>query len=203
MNKAIVLAIGAAALTALVGTTGRAMSGQTPDDVAALSATVQRLTDLKDIQGIPSCYGYGHDLIFRHLGGDHSDAIEALRRCYADDIVTNVYLFDETQVNTQLHSIGELISFVETFAQQQGYSSARNVPGNVQVELTGPSTARVQSSTVAPHFLTAARPATDFVEARYVHNVARGADGVWRAAEFDLVVQQIWRGAGIYPFARP
>jgi len=46
-------------------------------------------------------------------------------------------------------------------------------------------------------------PATDFVEARYVSNVVRGNDGVWRAVEFDLIVQQIWRGAGAYPFAQP
>jgi len=63
---------------------------------------------------------------------------------------------------------------------------------------------RVQSSTVAPHFLTIGpkSPAADFVEARYVNNVVRGIDGVWRTVEFDLVVQQIWRGVGTYPFAQ-
>jgi hypothetical protein len=79
------------------------------------------------------------------------------------------------------------------------------VPGNVQVEFTGPVSACGRSSTVAPHFLTIGpkSPATDFVEARYVSSVVRGNDDVWRAVEFDLVVQQIWRGAGVYPFAQP
>src|SRR5262249_40527953 len=114
------------------------------------------------------------------------------------------FLFDETTPTTTLHSIRDLIGFVESFAKDQGYSSARNVPGNVQVEFTGPTTARVQSSTVAPHFLTIGpkSPATDFVEARYVNNLARGNDGFWRTVEFDLVVQQIWRGVGTYPFAQ-
>jgi hypothetical protein len=174
------------------------------DDLATLAARVQTLTDLERIRAIPSCYGYGHDLIFKHLGGDHSDAIQALQRCHVDNLVTNVFLFDETKVNSQLHSIADLIRFVEDFAKQQGYTSARNVPGNIQVELTGPSSARVLSSTVAPHFNSGAnRLGTDFVEARYVDDVRRGADGVWRSVEFDLVVQQIWRGMGSYPFARP
>src|SRR5262249_5539269 len=101
-------------------------------------------------------------------------------------------------------SIPELIGFVESFAKEQGYSSARNVPGNLQVEFTGPATARVQASTVAPHFLTIGpkSPATDFVESRYANNVVRGADEGCRTVEFDLVVQQIWRGVGAYPFAQ-
>jgi hypothetical protein len=102
-------------------------------------------------------------------------------------------------------SIRDLIAFVESFAKDQGYNGAPKVPGNVQVEFTGPTTARVQSSTVAPHFLTLGpkSPATDFVEARYVSDVVRGDDGVWRAVDFDLVVQEIWRGVGVYPFAQP
>src|SRR5262249_43352318 len=144
-------------------------------------------------------------LIFKHLGGDQSEAINALRRCHVNALTTKVFLFDETAPATTLHSIGDLIGFVESFARDQGYSSARNVPGNVQVEFTGPATARVQSSTVAPHFLTIGPkgPAADFVEARYVNNVVRMDDGLWRAMEFDLVVQQIWRGVGAYPFAQP
>jgi hypothetical protein len=62
----------------------------------------------------------------------------------------------------------------------------------------------VQSSTVAPHFLTLGpkSPAADFIQARYVSDVVRGSDGIWRVAEFDLVVQQIWRGVGAYPFSQ-
>src|SRR5262249_47375817 len=140
----------------------------------------------------------------KHLGGGQTEALNALRRCHVNPLTTNVFLFDETTATTTLHSIHDLIGFVASFAKDQGYSSARNVPGNVQVEFTGPATARVQSSTVAPHFLTIGpkSPATDFVEARYLNTVVRGNDGVWRAVEFDLVVQQIWRGVGTYPFAQ-
>ena len=175
------------------------------DGTAGVAARLQRIEDLEAVRAIPACYGYGHDLIFKHLGGDQTEATDALQRCHVNALTTRVFLFDETTPATTLHSIGDLIAFVESFAKDQGYSSARNVPGNVQVAFTGPTTARVQSSTVAPHFLTLGpkSPATDFVEARYVSDVVRGDDGVWRVVEFDLVVQQIWRGVGGYPFARP
>jgi hypothetical protein len=206
MQKAIVVLSGVVSLALTVGAQG-SMPGRAArpgDGTAGVAARVQQLEDLEAVRAIPACYGYGHDLIFKHLGGDQTEAVSALRRCHVNALTTNVFLFDETTATTTLHSIHDLIGFVESFAKDQGYSSARNVPGNVQVEFTGPTTARVQSSTVAPHFLTIGpkSPATDFVEARYVNNVARGNDGVWRTVEFDLVVQQIWRGVGTHPFAR-
>jgi hypothetical protein len=180
-------------------------SGHSGDGPAGVSARLQRIEDREAVRAIPACYGYGHDLIFKHLGADQTEAIAALQRCHVNALTTHVFLFDETTAATTLHSIRDLVGFIESFARDQGYSSARNVPGNVQVEFTGPTTARVQSSTVAPHFLTlgSKSPAADFVEARYVSDVVRGSDGVWRAVEFDLVVQQIWRGVGVYPFAQP
>jgi len=180
-------------------------SGHSGDGAAGVSARLQRIEDLEAVRAIPACYGYGHDLIFKHLGADQTEAIAALLRCHVNALTTHVFLFDENTAVTTLHSIRDLVGFIESFASDQGYSSARNMPGNVQVEFTGPTTARVQSSTVAPHFLTlgSKSPATDFVEARYVSDVVRGSDGVWRAVDFDLVVQQIWRGAGVYPFPQP
>jgi SnoaL-like domain len=206
MKKAIVVLCGVVGLALTAGAQA-SMPGHAArpgDGTAAVSARIQQLEDLEAVRAIPACYGYGHDLIFKHLGGDQTEAINALRRCHVNALTTNVFLFNDTTPTTTLHSIRELIEFVESFANDQGYSSARNVPGNVQVEFTGPATARVQSSTVAPHFLTIGpkSPATDFVEARYVNNVVRGNDGVWRAIEFDLIVQQIWRGVGAYPFAQ-
>jgi len=181
------------------------ISGHTGDGAAGVAARLRRIEDLEAVRAVPACYGYGHDLIFKHLGGDQTEATDALQRCHVNALTTRVFLFDETTSTTTLHSIHDLIAFVESFAKDQGYSSARNVPGNVQVEFTGPTTARVRSSTVAPHFLTLGpkSPATDFVEARYVSDVVRGDDGVWRVVEFELVVQQIWRGVGVYPFAQP
>ena len=206
MKKAMVVSCGVVGLALTVGAQA-SMPGHAArpgNGTAGVAARIQQLEDLEAVRAIPACYGYGHDLIFKHLGGDQTEAINALRRCHVNALTTNVFLFDDTTATTTLHSIHDLIGFVESFAKDQGYSSARNLPGNVQVEFTGPATARVQSSTVAPHFLTIGpkSPATDFVEARYVNNVVRGNDGVWRTVEFDLVVQQIWRGVGTYPFAQ-
>jgi hypothetical protein len=205
MKKVVVVFCGVVGLALTVGAQA-SMSGRSArSGDGTPAARLQQIEDLEAVRAIPACYGYGHDLIFNHLGGEQTEAIAALQRCHVNTLTTNVFLFDETTPATTLHSIRDLIAFVESFARDQGYSSARNVPGNVQVEFTGPASARVRSSTVAPHFLTIGpkSPATDFVEARYVSNVVRGNDGVWRAVEFDLVVPQIWRGAGVYPFAQP
>ena len=182
-----------------------AITTHTGEGAASVAARLQRIEDVETVRAIPGCYGYGHDLIYKHLGSDQTEAIDALQRCHVNALTTHVFLFDETTAATTLHSIRDLIAFIESFARDQGYSGARNVPGNVQVEFTGPTTARVQSSTVAPHFLTlgSKSPATDFIEARYASDVVRGDDGVWRVVEFDLVVQQIWRGTGVYPFVQP
>jgi hypothetical protein len=175
------------------------------DGAGGVAARLQRLEDREAVRAIPGCYGYGHDLIYRHLGGNQAEATAALRRCHVDALTTRVFLFDETTPAATLHSVGDLIAFIEAFAKEQGYGGARNVPGNVQIEFTGPGAARVRSSTVAPHFLTLGpkSPAADFVDARYVSDVVRGADGVWRVVRFDLIVEQIWRGVGGYPFAQP
>jgi hypothetical protein len=206
MKKANIVLCGVVGLALTVGAQASkpGHAARPGDGTAAVSVRIQQLEDLEAVRAIPACYGYGHDLIYKHLGGDQTEAINALRRCHVDALTTNVFLFNETTATTTLHSIRELIGFVESFANDQGYSSARNVPGNAQVEFTGPATARVQSSTVAPHFLTIGpkSPATDLIEARYVNSVVRGNDGVWRTVEFDLVVQQIWRGVGSYPFAQ-
>jgi hypothetical protein len=181
-----------------------AIPGHASDGSASIAARLQRIEDLEALRAIPGCYGYGHDLIYKHLGADQTEAIDALQRCHVNALTTHVFLFDETTAMTTLHSVRDLIGFIESFAKDQGYSSARNVPANVQVEVTGPTTARVQSSTVAPHFLTLGpkSPAADFIQARYVSDVVRGSDGIWRVTEFDLVVQQIWRGVGAYPFSQ-
>lgn len=172
-----------------------------------LAAEVQRLADLQALRQMIDCYGTGHDLIFKDLGGAHLEALDMLRRCHVEGLITNVFLFDETKPAQRLDSLTAFVGFVDSFAQQNGYSSARNTPGNVRIELTGRSTAKIYSSTAAPHFLTRTaaapgdRPTLDLVSARYVDTVVRGDDGQWRTVERDLVVQQIWRGEGGYPFA--
>lgn len=174
-----------------------------------LEARVQRLSDLQDLRGIIDCYGMGHDLIFQDLGGAHREALAVLRRCHVDGLITNVFLFDESKPAQRLESLTAFVGFVDSFAQQNGYTSARNVPGNVRIELVDATTARILSSTEAPHFLTKGppaagdRPTLDLVEARYVDTAKRERDGTWRTVERDLIVQQIWRGEGAYPFAAP
>lgn len=174
-----------------------------------LEARVQRLSDLQELRGIIECYGMGHDLIYKDLGGAHREALDVLRRCHVDDLVTNVFLLDESKPAQRLESLTAFVGFVDSFAQQNGYTSARNVPGNVRIEFSDPATAKIWSSTEAPHFLTKAppaasdRPTLDLVEARYVDTARRGRDGQWRTIERDLIVQQIWRGEGAYPFAAP
>lgn len=174
-----------------------------------LEARVQRLSDLQELRGIIDCYGMGHDLIFKDLGGAHREALDVLRRCHVEDLVTNVFLFDESRPAQRLESLTAFVGFVDAFAQQNGYTSARNVPGNVRIELLDPATAKILSSTEAPHFLTKGppaasdRPTLDLVEARYVDTAKRGRDGTWRTVARDLIVQQIWRGEGAYPFAAP
>src|SRR5262249_370079 len=150
--------------------------GHAGEGTASVAARLQRIEDLEAIRAIPGCYGIGHDLIYKHLGGDQTEAADALQRCHVDALTTRVFLFDEATPATTLHSIRALIAFIESFAKDQGYTGARNVPGNVRVDFTGPTTARVLSSTVAPHFLTLGpnSPATDLIEARYVSDVVRG-----------------------------
>jgi hypothetical protein len=174
-----------------------------------LEAQVRHLSDLQELRGIIDCYGTGHDLIFQDLGGSHREALDVLRRCHVEDLITNVFLFDESKPAQRLDSLTAFVGFVDGFAQQNGYSSARNVPGNVQIVFTDPGTARISSSTVAPHFLTngpptpSDRPTLDLVQARYVDTAKRAPDGTWRTVARDLFVQQIWRGEGAYPFATP
>ena len=203
--KRVLVVLGCLAGLAVTAGTQAVNAGPGGDGTPGVAARLQRLEDLGAVRAVPGCYGYGHDLIYRHLGADQAEATAALRRCHVDGLTTRVFLLDETTPAATLHSIRDLITFVESFAKEQGYSGARNVPGNVQVELTGPRTARVRASTVATHFLTLGpkRPAADFVDARYVSDVVRGDDGVWRVVAFDLIVQHIWRGVGAYPFAQP
>src|SRR3954469_1146063 len=107
--------------------------------------TVQRLSDLQELRQVIDCYGAGHDLIFKDLGGAHREALEVLRRCHVEGLVTNVFLFDESKPAQRLDSLTAFVGFVDGFAQQNGYTSARNVPGNVRIELTGPASAKIWS----------------------------------------------------------
>lgn len=58
------------------------ISGHTGDGAAGVPARLQRIENLEAVRAVPACYGYGHDLIFKHLGADQTEAIAALQRCH-------------------------------------------------------------------------------------------------------------------------
>lgn len=169
---------------------------------------LQNLEDRAAIRSVVDCYGHGHDTIFFHLGEDQREALQILRNCFADDVTTKIVFFDAAQPAVTLTSLSQLVGFIEHFAIVNNYRSARNVPGDVQISRTGPGRARVLSATAAPHFIRkadadAASPASiDLITARYIHDVVRGRDGVWRTQSFTLVIDELWHGTGLYPLPR-
>lgn len=173
-----------------------------------LEGRLQTVEDNAAIRGVIDCYGHGHDTIFFHLGGDQREALGILRHCFTDDVATQIVFFDGTQPAVKLSSLAELVGFVEQFAISSHYRSARNTPGDVQISRTGPDRARILSSTVAPHYLRKVGddPATpvsvDLISARYVNDVVRGRDGVWRTQAFTLSLDELWRATGAYPLPR-
>ena len=57
------------------------MTGHTgPGNGAGVAARIQHIEDLEAVRAIPACYGYGHDLIFKHLGGDQRVHVAASER---------------------------------------------------------------------------------------------------------------------------
>jgi hypothetical protein len=135
MKSVIVVLCGVVgiALTAGAQTSLQGQSARLSDGTPGVAARLQQIEDLEAIRAIPGCYGYGHDLIYQHLGGDQTEAINALRRCHVNVLTTNVFLFDETTPATTLHSIRDLIAFVESFARDQGYSSAAPSAANASI----------------------------------------------------------------------
>lgn len=80
----------------------------------------------------------GRDLIFEHLGGDQTEATDALQRCHVNRLTARVFRFDGTTAATTLRPIRDLIAFVESFAKDQGYNSARNVPAMCRLSSPDP-----------------------------------------------------------------
>lgn len=153
------------------------------------------------IKDTAACYGQGHDAIFQDLGGNQQQAFAILRECFADDVQSDIVFFGTT--TDRLTSLTELVQFIETFAINENYTSARNVVGDVRVEFTGPRTAVMTSATQTPHFIAGngtEGPTVDVVTARYVDYLER-RHGKWRIVHKTLLIDEIWRGVGSYPFA--
>ncbi len=164
---------------------------------------LKRLLDTQAIKDTAACYGQGHDQIFTDLGGDQEVALTTLRGCFAEDVKSEVVFFGVT--TDRMNSLSELVSFIETFAINTNYTSARNVVGNVRVQFTGPHSAIMTSATATPHFIatddeSGQAPTVDVVTARYVDHLERRSRG-WVVVRKALIIDEIWRGAGGYPFA--
>ena len=171
-----------------------------------LSVRTQELEDREAIRSAVACYGRGHDEIFRHLQGDQSPSLAILSECFTADVTSDVYFFNSPTPTTQLTTLAQLVGFIEQFAIDNSYTGARNIVGDVGIEFTGPDTARVLSATSTPHFIAPANapqnePTVDVVSARYIDEMVRGSDGVWRSRHKTLILDEFWRGTGFYPFA--
>lgn len=167
----------------------------------------QRLKDQQAIRDLLNCYGTGHDLIFTRLDDDQQPALDVLERCFTPNVQSDVRFFDAPET-TRLSNLNELVAFIEDFALDRGYHSARNTPGNILVEFLDDDHARVTSSTLSPHFSSAAPSDgvppgfVDLFSARYVMEVVRVDDGSWRTEAFELNVDDVIHLEGNYPFGQ-
>lgn len=171
---------------------------------SGLSARVAALEDRQAITDVAACYGRGHDAIFDDLGGAEEQALAILSTCFTDDVHTTVYFFDEGTPVAELDGLDALVGFVAQFAIESGYTHARNNVGNVVIELDGDGLATMHSSTVTPHFIAPSEEGgvelgVDLVSARYVDQLERGSDGIWRTYEKVLILDALWRAEGLYP----
>ncbi|HEU4403866.1 MAG TPA: nuclear transport factor 2 family protein [Polyangiaceae bacterium] len=169
-----------------------------------------RLDELEDraaIGSVAACYGRGHDAIFTDLGGGQAEARAILGECFEPGVRARVFFFGAPQPTAVLEGLDGLIGFIEQFAIDSRYTSARNVPGNVEITLRPDGTATMLSSTSAPHFIAPEAggvvPTVDVITARYVDELRRGEDGRFRTYAKDLFIDEAWRGSGQYPFAPP
>lgn len=199
------LALGCEAMEADDGGNTSTVDSEIRAQIEDLAVRAQVLEDREAIRSAADCYGRGHDEIFRHLQGDQRASLAILRKCHVDDVATDIFFFTEDAPMAQLTSLEQLVGFIEQFAVNSKYTSARNVPGDIAIELTGPDTAVMTSATSAPHFIQSpgpgVQPTLDVVSAHYRDELARGTDGVWRTTRKALTIDQFWRGTGSYPFA--
>lgn len=168
---------------------------------------LQALEDRDAIREVAACYGRGHDAIFQDLGGAKTEAFDILSTCFTPDVHTDVYFFGAPEPVAQLDGLDQLVGFIEQFAIDTGYTGARNVVGDVQIELGDDDTAVMVSATATPHFIqpvdpAAIAPTLDMVTARYEDTLVRDEDGTWRTQTKVLRLDHFWRGQGSYPLAQ-
>ncbi|MEN0067826.1 MAG: nuclear transport factor 2 family protein [Myxococcota bacterium] len=176
------------------------------NDVIDLNETLASQVDVAALTRFADCYGRGHDLVFFDLGGSQTAALDALGDCFASDVVSEFRFFGAPNGDV-LEGLPALVGFIEQFALQSGYNTARNIPGNVNVELLGPDDALVTYSGNTPHFSVAptdpkARGFVEWFSARYTATARRDADGVWRTTQFDIEIDEVIRQEADFPFGQ-
>ncbi|MCA9701369.1 MAG: hypothetical protein KC431_27855, partial [Myxococcales bacterium] len=154
---------------------------------------LERLQAVQQLEDIAACYGVGHDAIFFDLGGDQAESLAILDDCFSPDVQSQFVFFGGEPV--PLDGLPALVSFVEGFAIDTGYHSARNTPGNVRVELIDEDNAVVTTAGATPHFslASAEAPFIDLITARYTHIAHRDEDGRWRTTSFEIEVDEVAR----------
>lgn len=183
--------------------------GPAGEDAPATDADAERrLAELEDreaVRDVAACYGRGHDAIFFDLRGDKREAKSILETCFEGGVRTKVYFFDAPEPAQTLEGLDGLVEFVAAFALANDYTSARNTPGNVHIDLRADGTATMTTAGATPHFIRPAgeglEPSVDVITARYVDEVRRGDDGRWRTYAKELHIDAVWRGGGLYPLA--
>jgi hypothetical protein len=190
-----------APLCALVWVTACDTEGSPSQPDANLDAT-ERLRAVNELEDVAACYGVGHDAIFFDLGGTQAESLSILGECFSPDVQSEFVFFGGDAV--PLDGLPALVSFIETFALDTGYHTARNTPGNVRVEFVDETHAVVTTSGATPHFSSASfdAPFIDLITARYTHIVELDADDAWRTTDFIIEIDEVARFETQFPLGQ-
>jgi len=179
------------------------------------SAELQRLKDAAAIGAVAGCYGRGHDAVVAGIKADQSEALAILHTCFADDVQSEFrYFGNPAQPPDQLDGLPALVEYIGSFWANAGYHSARNVPGNVHVELRDGRHATLLFSGTTPHFslaqddsdpspdVVARAGFVDAISASYTSELDLGDDDVWRTSRFTIDIKEVMRVNGTYWIAQ-
>lgn len=174
-------------------------------------ADITNLKATAAINAIAGCYGRGHDAVIPGKEADQSDALSILQTCFTSDVQSEFrYFGNAVQPSDRLDGLPALVEYIGGFWANAGYHSARNVPGNVHVELLDPRHATLLYSGTTPHYSVAqddSDPASDVVaragfidaiSASYTSDVELGEDDVWRTTRFIIDIKEVIRLNGNY-----